>query len=84
MDQALEQRRLAMRLAIESVISHNFIFEDNAKVRRGVLQNVISDRLGVIQSAYLGRMVMQILQEIGVRPIIQDGYPYYKGLQLVD
>jgi hypothetical protein len=75
----LERRKVIQRI-ISSTVEKKFIIMEGAMTKRGVVQKVIAEAIGVKQNNLLSKMVIDFMKSEGCTPCILHGRLYFRNI----
>lgn len=76
-------RKLERQAQIRYIIVNRFVADQNAKIRKGIVQEIVAEQMGSKHSKILCREVIDTLESMGVKSIAVDGLFYFKGIALL-
>ena len=76
-------KKLDRQIKIRSILSNSFAADADAKLRKGVVQKIVAERMGSKHSKILCREVIDILKDMGVESVAVDGLYYFKGITFI-
>lgn len=74
-------RRRTLDLAIERIIFSRYQLDPAGKVRKGAVQQLVMDRLGVRDNRRPAQRVKAVLAGHGVTEVFNRGRAFFRGLE---